>query len=372
MPPFTDDVIDERLKRALEATSDARLQRFIEGMNAMSQWRERTTKLLEAEARSDEWLNAHLARVSDVAEAWGKGLQEQADGVRTNNEVWKDLGPKWNAALDDVARASLGALYDRQDVSDGAGISRWVGALNDDPAEKLRSWRGQYSRLGLEYVFGDPPAPPASTTPPQDVGTSRQALDEKPPQLNVCQRAPYTSSNASQSRDGLAIIANRGGVDLRSGNGFIDTMTFAPVLAGGGGSVLVVMGSTVSWPKGYTSIDVTAAITWSASMRAIAVLGGATTSMELVLLVALPDGRQEILTSFLGAATAPLLFFSDVIVPPTTSTLGIFNIALDGSAGDAIVLAGIRGYSAGVGIVGSSAARVQANVRVDSICSLLR
>ncbi len=365
---------DERLDRALATSSDARLQRFMEGMNALTQWRERNANALEVEARSNDWLKAHVALVDDASDRWGKGVQAQADSAITNREVWKELRPLWMKAFNNESAAGLADIYSQLNLPLSGFEQHWLPSVLGGKPQPWSTWRGTASRLGLTYVDGvdtadTPAAPPPAT---EDVGTVRQALDDKPPVRSLCLSAPYQNSSSSSSRDGVAVITNRGGVDTQSGSGFIDTMSFAPVLAGGGGSVAMTIGRSVAWPKGYEALTVSVAFTFNASMIALAVLGGATTSLELVVLVAFSDGRQELQTSFIGAATAPLLFGCKSDVPQTTRTLINPNLALDGTSGNAIILAGLRGYSAAVGIVGSSAARVQANFVVNSICTTVR
>ena len=364
--------VDDRHRKELERSSDIRLARFIEGMNAMTHWRDRNVNALQKEAESNEWLKQHMAQVSAVGEQWGQGVQDQDKGVRTRDEVWKSLRPEWERVFSAESLNRLAELSAKLDLRVAGFENRLLAAAMGVEPVASSPWIARGNGLGVTYL--EPPEEESSPPPATgsgEVGVLRQGLGDTRPPLTVCLRAPFQLVSTGSSRDGVAVIINDGGVALADGSGFVDTMTFAPILAGGGGSVALIVGSVVTWPQGCSSLSIEASLRFSASMRAMTILGGATCSCELVLFIAMSDGRQFLSTSFIGAATAPLLFFSNVFHAITPGKLSATGIALDGTAGNAQIFAGIRAFSAGVGIVGSSLARVSANFNVDSICATL-
>ncbi len=366
------DSMDERLRRAIASDSDRRLQRFIEGANAISQLRETHVIALQREAESDEWLKGHLAVASDVVQRWGKGLQEQADGIRTGDEVWKELRPLWQQAFSTESEERLAAAFSRADVHSAEVEKLLLAAALDAPVGSIPRWTAGRTLLGTMYVEVPPaPTPPAPTPPAGDVGTVRQGLDDAPMRQDVCVRRPFSATDPVESRDGLAVITNLGGVSFDSATGFVDSSTFAPLLAAGGGSITMTVGSQVSWRRGHRRLTIDSATQFSVAMRAVTFLAGATASCELVMFVVLSDGREFVQTSFIGAATAPLLWFSESIVN-AARTISIDDIPLNGDAGSATIRVGIRAFSAAVGIGGSSAARAGANFFVDTICTNVR
>jgi hypothetical protein len=352
--PFDDSLIQDILDK--EAT--ARLARTVEALEALAARRRSLAEKLEQNGA----LTDHIARVSELTDAWGKELADMMAGKTTGRQVARDLMPRWDEVFSDTSRDILANAVSDAGGPVLGGEARWIADAFDLPQGDIpREWEGTFGDLGWTSLWPRNP----NKRPKEETATIEQAVMDP---ITTCFRPPYPFQNTTSLNSGVADMATSPSATPSSGTISLSSRTMALVIMGGGTDSTAMVGSDVSWPAGYDTLSVTADIDARSTLFAMAIVGGATASAQLVLRAILTDGRSFRGTLPLNSVIAPLIWgIERRVVDTFRVTLG--GIALNGKAGSARLMAGAHDNTAAVGVAGSSGTYSLLSATITRICA---
>jgi hypothetical protein len=351
---------DPRLDEVIEADARRRLERLANANTFIAQWRERhlgpAAELVEAEP----WIADHAAGVDHLTSLLEKGAELESAGKVAASTYWaKEVQPLWRKVFSDDVRGQIDDVHSRYALPRTGFEGEFMAQLVDWDFGDL-DYSVRYGKYGAKQFRQDPPAPPRD-----DSAVVRQPL--KPP-INRCAGAPFTFGALTRPHSGPAINDTSAGASLADGSGFASARTFAPIAMAGGASTALSIGTSFDYPSGYSTLRVSATLDVSWAGRSITILGGATASINIVVRAILLKSRMFQTTRLLSSIPAPLLFFSETSGAFFNQHIESGDIDVAGEAGTVLVAAGVEVYTAAVGIVGSSAARMDANFVVRNLC----
>lgn len=367
--------VESRTKEAQDeeqTRSHRRLARYAEGLERLVAWRQPHADQLIARLKDDAALSAHVHTLDTFATQLGDAAARQAKGQATRLGAARELGPLWSA----LSSPGRGEGHLERVTAWHAGLPAlpagfeptWLEHAFDLDKNTLDQWEIVAGRIG---VVGLKPRPkPAG----EDIGQRRDPLPGdapapmNPAPLDLCGVPSLVSTAGTTS--GLAIVSASPSVRGASFSAF--SSTAALIAMGGATDSSALAGMDVNWPSGFAELSIECDLDISfCSLFAIAVLGGATASAELVLQARLDTGAVFRTTTALGSAVAPLLWHTTISLSgPQQLRLG--PIPLKGAAGSARLFAGVHDNTAAVGVVGSSAATTFIGGRVTRLCAHLR
>lgn len=339
---------------ALKTSSEERLKSYLSGMEELAAARRPLAEALER----DRTLEDHIARASAVSAKRGDAIKAATLGKSTFARARRSTGKEWASVFSEASRSALAQAYDKAGGARG-GETAWLNRAFELPEGPLREWTGRYGDLGWTHLI---PLDP----PDDDTGTIQQGLGDP---ITSCVGPPYAFFDTASSATGLAYMTVSPSATPSSGRVFLMSTTVAPVAAGGGTDSIALVGSDLAWPAGFDTLNVTAAISLTiSSLFAVAILGGASASAEMVLRVEMSDGRVFRTGVGLGSAVAPLLWHTS-ISQSGQRTVRSGPIPLNGKAGTARLMAGLHDNTAAVGVVGSSGGDSFQGANITSICA---
>lgn len=351
--------------QAENAASDAELRsslaRLVTANEFLTQWREKNLGPAHELLRDEPWIAEQADGVSRLAALLHEGVELERAGKTAASIFWRtQVEPLWSKVFSPDAHQRVSAAsakhrwpatgFEPQFVSHLLGLS---------PLDPLR-YSGAFARDGVVRLWQDPPE-----VPPDDTAVVRQPLN---PPIARCVLAPFQRVSAVKADSGPTINVSSAGAALVDGSGFASAMTLALIAMGGGASAAAAVGAAIDFPPGYERLRVSADIDVSWAGRSMTVVGAATASVNLTLQAVLPDGRTLGTTRVLCALPAPVLWFQDGSDLLRNQRLETGDIELGGAPGPVTILAGVEVYTAGVGIGGSSGARMSANFTVRNVC----
>lgn len=352
----------------LDADTSRRLERVVSANDFLVAWREKHLgSALELE-RSKAWAKKHVEAINRLAGLIRKGAEQEEKGRVAGREYWrKEVIPAWHQAFGDKVLTRVGAFHAKHAGALGGYerdyIAGLLGVGKDIPFEFVQRYKKNF---GAEFWQDEStPDDAAQPQPDDDVGVVQQGVNTP---FTRCTPAPYPLGGVSKADSGPAINVSSAGVSNTDGSGFLSVMTLALVAMGGGSAATGIVGIDSAFPPGFSTLSVSATIDLSFAGRSMTVLGGATASINLTITAVLPDGRRFSAVRLVKANSAPLFWFSEVNEVQLDQVIELKGIDLQGIAGPVRVFAGVQVFSAGVGVVGSSGARMDASFIVKQIC----
>jgi hypothetical protein len=348
---------------SLDAETIRRLERLVTANNFLSVWHEKYLgKALELEI-SKPWMKKHVEVVNRLGELIKKGAEGERKGSLSGREYWAtEVLPLWNKSFTDKTHARIADLHARHALPASGYEHEYIaGILGLDNANRL-TFLARHIKTGVSRFWQDESTPQEED---EDTGVVRQELN---PPFMRCAPPPFSMGGASKADSGPAINVSSAGVATVDGSGFVSAMTFAPILMGGGSAATGILGISSDFPSGFARLKASATVDVSYSGRAFSILGGATASINLVITVQLPDGRQVSAVRLLDAIPTAVFLPRSVSTVLRNQVIELVGIDLQGVAGPVRVFAGVQVFSAGVGIGGSSGARMDAGFVVKQIC----
>jgi hypothetical protein len=309
-------------------------------------------------------LAEHVKTLDQYVQSLGQSRQRLRAGGGMPSETRLELDRLWRAARSPQAFESVAAWHASTGAHRNSPGLDWLQTVFPQQTGPLRQWQTTTGLLGTTALRpmpggdgGDDPLPRDGGDPPPAPLPPPDPSPHSPPPMRICTVAPYEVAFPDAGTSGIAVLETNPIATRSDGSISVQSMTAAPVLAGGGTDSRALLGSTVKWPEGYGMMTLSATIRLDgASLYAITILGGATASAELLMTADLSiGGGQRVGTTPLGAAVAPLLWHTDLDLRGTY-TVSIPGIVLNGLAGEAQVVAGVHDNTAAVGVVGSSGA----------------
>lgn len=354
---------DARLDEAIDADTKRRLDRLVNANAFVAQWREQHLGPAAELVKAEPWIADHAAGVDRLTTLLQKGVELESAGKVAASTYWaKEVDPLWRKVFSDDLRGRIDDLHSRYTLPKTGFEGGFMAQLVDWDLGSL-DYSVRYGKHGAKRIWQDPPDPPRD-----DTAVVRQPLN---PPINRCAGAPFVFGALTRPLSGPAFNDAGAGVALSDGSGFATARTFAPILTGGGASATMAVGTSFDYPVGYSTLRVSATLDVSWAGRSITILGGATASVNIVVRAFLPNSRIFQATRLLASIPAPLLFFSESTGVLLREHIEIGGIDVAGAAGTALVAAGVEVYTAAVGIVGSSGARMDANCVVRNLCMSL-
>lgn len=354
---------DARLDEALNADAKRRLDRLVKADAFVTQWREQHLGPAAELVKAEPWIADHAAAVDRLTTVLQKGAALEAAGKVAASAYWaQEVEPLWRQVFSDDLRRQIDGLHARHALPMTGFEREFMTQLVDwDPG--VFDYSVRYGKYGAKGFRQDPP-----DSPTDDTAVVRQPLN---PPIARCVGGPYEFGSLTRPHVGPAFNDTGAGVALADGSGFAVARTFAPIAMGGGASAAMAVGTSFSYPVGYSTLRVSATLDVSWAGRSIAILGGATASVNIVVRAILLDRRILQTTRLLASIPAPAFFFSESRGALLGEQLEIADIDVAGAAGTVLVAAGVEVYTAAVGVVGSSAARMSANFVVRNLCMSL-
>lgn len=352
---------DRAADEAIDAAARRQLERLVTANEFLVQWREKYLGPAQELAQAEPWIIKHASGIDHLGTLLQEGAELSAAGKVAGATYWAEkVAPVWQKVFSDGVRKQIDDLHNRRAVPAAGFEDGFMTHLLDPGQGGPFDYSTRHGKYGVTRLWQDPPEPERDET-----AVVRQPIT---PPFARCATPPFTLAAVSKADSGPAINLSGGGASTVDGSGFASAMTLAPIAMGGGAECAVSIGTSIDYPPGLSTLRVNATLDVSWVGRSITVLGGATASINIALHAFLPDGRVVEVTRVLEAIPAPLLWFFDTNQFLRNVSIGTGAIAVDGAPGPVRVFAGIEVYTAGVGLVGSSGARMSGNVVVKSLC----
>ncbi len=352
---------DRAADEAIDAAARRQLERLVTANEFLVQWRAKHLGPAQELARAEPWITQHAAGIDHLTTLLREGAELADAGKVAGAAYWAEkVAPVWQQVFSDGVRKQIDDLHSRRAVPAAGFEDGFMTHLLDPGQGGPFDYSARHGKRGLTRLRQEPPEPGQDET-----AVARQPLT---PPFARCVAPPFSLAAVSKADSGPAINVSSGGASTVDGSGFASAMTLATIAMGGGAECAVSIGTDIDYPPGLSTLRVNATLDVSWIGRSMTVLGGATASINVALHAFLPDGRRVSVTRLLEAIPAPLLWFVDTNQFLRNVSIRTGNIAVNGAPGPVRVFAGIEVYSAGVGLVGSSGARMSANVVVKSLC----
>ena len=204
----------------------------------------------------------------------------------------------------------------------------------------------------------------------RDVGDPRDPSPPGPATITDCGGRPYTLRREIFTTSGPGLSGGGVTTDLSGGKAAADLYSELLVLGGSAAYGEAFLGREVQWSAGFRNMRVTADFDVSANFWAMAIgLSGAGAGCDLVLDVALNGNPSTRVIRPLGAAVAPVLWWTSINIASNFTVE--MNVPIPSTAGSAQILAGVVGHTAVGGVFGAGASTT-INGTLSRVCILLQ